>query len=297
MTMTACASRCEARTAVTLVEVLVAIFVMAIGMLALLTLFPIGALSFGQALKDDRCANAVYTANALANARDVRTDSTVQTALDTPPSGYTVDVNGPSFPVIVDPLGVINGYGTTLGAATGTPGISRCSVSYVGSSTSAAARWFSVLDDMVFGTAGVPASTSLDRPGRYTWSYLVRRPRSSQTNIVDLWIVVYYNRSTGVVDGEHVFSASGTEGERSLTLNWASGVKPAVRRNTWILDVSYDAVNLVHGDFYRVVGATESGSTTVCELEVPLKRAAATQQFVVMENVAEVFYKGSGGQP
>jgi prepilin-type N-terminal cleavage/methylation domain-containing protein len=41
---------------VTLVEVLVAIFVSGIGLLALLTLFPLGALEMAQAIPDDRTA-------------------------------------------------------------------------------------------------------------------------------------------------------------------------------------------------------------------------------------------------
>jgi hypothetical protein len=45
------------------VEVLVALFIMALGMIALLTLFPLGALQMGQALKDDRCSQAVNAAD------------------------------------------------------------------------------------------------------------------------------------------------------------------------------------------------------------------------------------------
>src|SRR5437660_11496786 len=53
------------RPAATLVEVLVAIFVTAIGLLALLTLFPLGALSMAQAIKDDRTAHSAKNANAI----------------------------------------------------------------------------------------------------------------------------------------------------------------------------------------------------------------------------------------
>lgn len=52
------------RSAVTLTEVLVAIFIMSIGLMALLTLFPLGAIQMGQAIKDDRCGNAAYNAHA-----------------------------------------------------------------------------------------------------------------------------------------------------------------------------------------------------------------------------------------
>src|SRR5438876_679116 len=66
------------RSGVTLVEVMVAMFVMAIGMLALLTLFPIGALSMAEALKNDRCWCGANIAAGNANAQDVRTDTTVR---------------------------------------------------------------------------------------------------------------------------------------------------------------------------------------------------------------------------
>jgi hypothetical protein len=53
------------RPGVTLTEVLVALFVMAIGMIALLTLFPLGAMQLSQAIKDDRTAQASNNADYL----------------------------------------------------------------------------------------------------------------------------------------------------------------------------------------------------------------------------------------
>jgi prepilin-type N-terminal cleavage/methylation domain-containing protein len=50
----------------TLIEVLVAIFVMGIGLLAVLTLFPLGALSMAQEIKDDRTAAIAADATALS---------------------------------------------------------------------------------------------------------------------------------------------------------------------------------------------------------------------------------------
>ena len=52
----------------TLVEVLAAIFVMAIGLLSLLVLFPLGALSMAEAVKDDRAATIASQANAFSEA-------------------------------------------------------------------------------------------------------------------------------------------------------------------------------------------------------------------------------------
>src|SRR5262245_57590124 len=44
------------RTAPTLVEVLISIFIMALGLMALLTLFPLGAVQMARAIQDDRAA-------------------------------------------------------------------------------------------------------------------------------------------------------------------------------------------------------------------------------------------------
>src|SRR5437763_13279942 len=50
------------RSGTTLTEVLMAIFIMGIGLMALLTLFPMGALQMAQALKDQRAAEEAASA-------------------------------------------------------------------------------------------------------------------------------------------------------------------------------------------------------------------------------------------
>src|SRR3954452_14522484 len=55
-----------ARRAVTLTEVLIAIFLMGIGLMAILSLFPLGAAQMAQAIQDQRAAEAATTAAAYA---------------------------------------------------------------------------------------------------------------------------------------------------------------------------------------------------------------------------------------
>jgi Tfp pilus assembly protein PilV len=54
------------QTGATLVEVLVAIFAMAVGLLALLQLFPVGALEMARAINDDRTGAVAAEASALS---------------------------------------------------------------------------------------------------------------------------------------------------------------------------------------------------------------------------------------
>jgi type II secretory pathway pseudopilin PulG len=117
------------RPAATLVEVLVAIFVMAIGLLALLTLFPIGALSMAKAIMDQRSAEAAVIAQGHFIARNFGSDPLVLSDPTRPivfgynnsptaPPGdmytnpYSVanhlpnaNPGAPSYPVFIDPVG------------------------------------------------------------------------------------------------------------------------------------------------------------------------------------------------
>ena len=56
------------RSGITLIEVLVAIFIVGVGLLALLNLFPVGALELAQAIKDDRTAAIADQAAAMSHA-------------------------------------------------------------------------------------------------------------------------------------------------------------------------------------------------------------------------------------
>ncbi len=111
------------RPGLSLTEVLVALFIMGIGCIAILTLFPLGALNMAQAFRDDRCTQAAYQADAflrsyVRTARDTGrlnkgTEKFVDSLTDPDPGAtrsainYMPAVGGgmPSYPVFVDPLG------------------------------------------------------------------------------------------------------------------------------------------------------------------------------------------------
>lgn len=66
------------REGVTLIEVLAAILISGIGLLALLTLFPLGALSMAQAIKEDRAAAVAADAATFSTAGQQLLDRTGQ---------------------------------------------------------------------------------------------------------------------------------------------------------------------------------------------------------------------------
>src|ERR1700676_4009663 len=63
------------RSGLTLLEVLVAIFVMGIGLLALLTLFPLGILRMAKAIQDEKCGQAGYNAASIGTMASLAQDT------------------------------------------------------------------------------------------------------------------------------------------------------------------------------------------------------------------------------
>ncbi len=269
------------RPAVTLMEVLIAMFIMAIGMMALLALFPVGAVSMAQALKDDRCASAAAIAENVAIIQDIRHDATVSSSLLA------------SQVVCVDPYGqLIGGLGALGGVI---PRVTPAFITNDKNPTYAVDRWFSLPDGINFTDDAIPDTTSgfVDRDRRYTYAYMLRQIPTSAfvlapSNLVQLYVVVYNGRPTSVLSLESSLGATGTAGSNSIVVN--SGAT-TIRRGGWILDTSSAAA----GFFYSVTNLTESGSTTTVELQSNLM--ANVTQVTIMDDVAEVFDKGTSWQP
>ena len=173
---------------------------------------------------------------------------------------------------------------------------------------SVAARYFTLLDDMTFFTNGQPDTSNgvLPRGDRYTWAYLLHRaPPYSSSGLVDMQVVVYAGRPT-LAGGEATYAASGASQQTSVTLTHPAGQPPTIRRGSWILDTSYEDNSTisannpvptfaVHGDFYRVVSVTTIDNSHVnLELQDPISKMTGISAVTVMDNVVEVFKRGTG---
>ena len=326
----------ENRGGTTLVEVLVAIFVMAIGLLTLLTLFPLGALNMAQAIQDDRTAHAAKNAEAIAEARNFRNGYffTNLPPIQQPdvdpfcnpgilPNLWNVpNYSGPSYPVYLDPVGV--SFTRVMVPESFTKGIPRRTILSPSTlpppsplarplvQSGEIFRLFSVLDDMDFqrdGTQAGAPTNPVEREGRYTWAYMLRRPRYYDSAVVDVAVVVYSGRSLQLPIGEYPASAIRFDPATNIVnLPYDPTNKPPMRKGMWILDATVLNGNLPepHGYFYRVVGVTDNSSANTYTLELQNNPKARTFDpatgrnygvLVVMEKVVEVFEKGSGWQP
>jgi hypothetical protein len=324
------------RTGTTLVEVLIAIFVMGIGMLALLTLFPLGALNMAQAIKDSRAAHSAANAAAIAEAWGIRNAAGITGAYNAPTFftslASTPNYDGPSFPVLVDPIGVYSGSPNWVTAnvrqLNGVVGaVPRRSPNFI-PATPALTRnqlilqTFSLLDEIQFAPAGTGlpdlSTNEIQRESVYSWAYLVRRPRFSVTSVADLSIVVYNQRPFFLAPSEDFFYAVFDNSRNVVTVVLQSGQTAAIRPGSWILDATVEVdpqnvktVKKPHGFFYRVEEVTEttvnnqpalelSVATPFREFPLPQPNQAyvpSPGMVFFMDGVVEVIEKGPGWLP
>src|SRR5262245_2760610 len=141
------------RRGVTLTEVLVAIFCCGLGLMALMTLFPLGAINMAQALKDDRSGHAAGNASSI-----FRTLWRVNLESGAP---NPIEADLMQGPVYVDPLGFI-----WFGNQPLPGGIPRRSFNNM--TFQQAMRWCTLLDDIRFQPNATPESYALEpaRDGR-----------------------------------------------------------------------------------------------------------------------------------
>jgi hypothetical protein len=334
----------QARRGLSLTEVLIAIFVMAIGMIALLVLFPLGMLNMAWALKNNRISQAVGGANSIAelpNANAIgqrfslRDDGWYQSEIQGSPAAGTPypDLGtwnttalppvwnwnfawaSPATPMVVfvDPIGeaalgaptrpgnYVGGYNPfaipNLGLQVGVP---RVSTSQTSKNPIAARNWCSQEDDVTFngdGSATVdPLTPFVERGRRYSWAYVCRWPRFTDSSVVEMSVPVYSARPAPLpLPGAQVSTelsyrggggfpppatppawwqmlafAQGSTTAKVLLPQQQAGASLPIKRGDWIFDNTLiippmagtppqpQPIPLANGYFYKVIGISDA---------------------------------------
>jgi hypothetical protein len=293
------------RTGLGLIEVLAAVFILGVGLIALLTLFPLGVQRMGQAFKDNRStetANAAdQTMRTLWKAEVVEklalgqpvteqfylamsdpnfglssfTHTPPQVPPNPPPTTFPslLGPNEPGYPVFLDGMGYVARSGLSSqywvgdsGATTLTTNLQRRTLT---TDPQRAQRLFSALDGLYYDDVGKPTG---ERDMRYNFAYLLRQPNASNPKVCEMTVIVYDNRAHLYVrpNSEVVLQTNARPGLTSLTFqNDVSSIKAG----TWLMDVTVAPTvtrpRLRHDYFYRVTAVNEA--TGELELQTPIK--------------------------
>jgi prepilin-type N-terminal cleavage/methylation domain-containing protein len=271
------------RRGVTLTEVLVAVFVLGLSLVALMTLFPLGASNMAQAIQDDRAAQCAANAAALLR-------TSWRAAVD----NGTVDVNlettlASNKAVYFDPYGALSFTGAAQTSVAGAGTMPRAGVA--GLNLTQAQRWFSLLDEMTFNTNGTLSLTgnSASRRPDYSWAYVLRMLGSPNPPVggqpaqyaraLDYSVVVYKGRPFASTAGltpvgeTSVGVSSATAGSTSITF---AGLPATFKKGMWVLDGT-------NGYFYQATGVNGN----IVEVNNPIRVGFATA--VIIDGVVNVF--------
>lgn len=184
------------------------------------------------------------------------------------------------------------------------------------------------LDDIGFGKDGTPYDGSGDptltsayyqnlgtlnlmqqavqRDGRYSCGYMLKRPSNNLVAAADLTLVVYSGRSIDGPSEELAFQqAVFVQGSTEAVITY-TGAKPKIRKGTWILDATMVRPNgavLVpepHGNFYRIISVNDdTPGQLFLELQAPARQGTvlptgqAYGVAIVMDGVVEVFERST----
>ena len=283
------------RKGLSLVEVLTAIFITGLGIISILTLFPLGAMRMAQAFRDERSALAAYNAEQFFRSywkkhvvEAAPLDRFIWEALDQPAAGMPQCLpHEPSYPVVVDPMGFLARGGLPNQNWFGDPPtptrIPRLNLQVVGTNPTAALRALSLCSLRDGITTNDNGNPTPEREFRYNFLWVVQRPRNADRFHANLTIVVFDRRAPMYVPprSEQVFhNVTFNPGQTSLLLEHIPGVSPnqlEIRSGDWVMDGTiYDPSSgigrpgLRHAYFYRVTAMTE----TQLEIQPPLRTPA-----------------------
>lgn len=300
------------RPGLTMTELLIAIFIVAIGLAGVMSMVPFGAKQMSDALVADRTTSHANTIDGLVRGywKEKVVDNPNSTepfwkALDNAadmgghPSGATMPVldpgsSEPSYPVVLDPMGVVgrgNPNDKWIGDVQdvmGSPGtitrVPRRAMSISSSNKQLELRMWSQADGFTWDDSfdgAIPKTGAEMRELRYNALAVIQRPINRDRNSATLKIVVFSNR-------RHLFFPPGSEavingvafnpGRTDIQLP-VNTITTDVKKGMWIMDATVDQPPTVtplirHANFYRIVSATQdaTGSNWDIELHTPVRR-------------------------
>jgi hypothetical protein len=264
------------RQGTTLIEVLAAIFIMGIGTLAIMAMFPLAAVSMARSIRDDRVAHGALNAKAIAIAKSIRFDARLIGTNDyftnanadglagkdsngNPIQFINAPINGTSWPLYVDPVGdntyAVGDEQRWVGGPSGKFGCIRRRPLSFATTTATRLKWCTLLDDVTFDTNGQPAINigfvTRNPAPSISYAWLLRRPKSGTPSVCDLTVVIYNQRSLGfggirTAAKEAVYNVTVNSPQQTVvSIQWQAGAglpQPQITEGGWILDMTPTAI-------------------------------------------------------
>jgi prepilin-type N-terminal cleavage/methylation domain-containing protein len=281
------------RKGLTLLEVLISIFIMGIGMLSVLAMFPAAADMMGRAITNSQISEGLVNARGMQDGVDWIS-----------PSGpYYQFLNAPVWksPTTDTPVFLLLDQYAVSGGVTSFSNLSIEVGSIIGAA-STAGKFFTCNSDLILNKQGVANldddgnSVPVEREAKFTIAHFFTKPTPiTNQNYIKRNILVFKDRSQVITSNDFTYypiSSFISTNQFTLSVN-ANG---ALKTRQWVMITdSLPGVYPTAVDFYEISSVDDSGTYTTIEISPSLPSTGfgtGAKSVYLLKDVAKVIYTG-----
>jgi len=287
------------RKGITLLEVLISIFIMGIGMLSVLAMFPAAADMMGRAITNAQMAEGLVNARGMQDGVDWIS-----------PSGpYYQSLNAPvwkSPPADVPVFLLLDQYAALVG-------INRFSnlsieVGSISGGGITAGRFFTCNSDLILNNQGVANKDddgnpiSVEREAKFTIAHFFTKPMPiTYPNYIKRNILVFKDRSQVITSNDFTYyPISPPLGSNAITNQFVlpANTNGLFKTRQWVM-ITDSLANAYPSavDFFEISSVDDSGANTTIEISPSLPSSGfgtrtGAQSVYLLKDVAKVIYTG-----
>lgn len=289
------------RKGMTLMEVLVSMFIMAIGMLGVLAIFPAAADMMGRAIANAQIAEGLVNARAMHDGVDWMSDNYVGKLTVPPtsplPPGWTAPGNNdsPIFLFLDQAAGVAGLPSLANVANAKIPTI-------VGQATEADinGRFFTLNSDVVLNKQGLGnvdddgLTVAVDREGKFTLAHFFMKPLPmSAPGKIRRHILIFKGRSQSPTDYTS-FNVAPGQISSPTTFRVTGNSSVQLKPRQWLMGLDTPGGNPNYVEFFEVRAVHEGpGASDNVEIEISPSMTTTLKRVYFLKDVLRVVLVGS----
>ena len=281
------------RKGLTLLEVLISIFIMGIGMLSVLAMFPGAADMMGRAITNSQISEGLVNARGMQDGVDWISPSGPYYQYLNAPVWKSPTTDTPVF-LLLDQYASVVGINSFSNLSIEVGSISGGGIT--------AGRFFTCNSDLILNNQGVANkdddgnSVSVEREAKFTIAHFFTKPTPiTNQNYIKRNILVFKDRSQVITSNDFTYypiSSFISTNQFTLSVN-ANG---ALKTRQWVM-ITDSLANAYPTavDFFEISTADDSGAKTTIEISPSLPSTGfgtGAKSVYLLKDVAKVIYTG-----
>ena len=281
------------RKGLTLLEVLISIFIMGIGMLSVLAMFPAAADMMGRAITNSQISEGLVNARGMQDGVDWISPSGPYYQYLNAPVWKSPTTDTPVF-LLLDQYASVVGINSFSNLSIEVGSISGGGIT--------AGRFFTCNSDLILNNQGVANkdddgnSVSVEREAKFTIAHFFTKPTPiTNQNYIKRNILVFKDRSQVITSNDFTYypiSSFISTNQFTLSVN-ANG---ALKTRQWVM-ITDSLANAYPTavDFFEISTADDSGAKTTIEISPSLPSTGfgtGAKSVYLLKDVAKVIYTG-----